>query len=161
MTGSLEDKPAQTMATAPSSGRRQTASAQRREGHQHELPDSGRSTTELKAASATPLTLRHAGTALSDHAQRKPLNEMMLLAIDRILESPPPPASGKVSPKHFLYGMSPRRAYTRYRIFTSKIFRWRFLYEVVVVNAPREMLRHFKLALDESLVNDHLRGDIS
>jgi hypothetical protein len=80
----------------------------------------------------------------------------------RILENPPvSAASGKRSPKHFLYRMSPRRAYTRSQIFTSKIFRWRFLYEVVIVNAPGEMFRRLKLALDERFVDDHLRSNIS
>src|SRR2546425_755733 len=89
MRESLEDKPAQTMATAPSSGHRQTVSAQHREGHQHERPDSDRSTTELKAASATPLTLGDMpAPALSDRAEREKANEMMLFAIDRILENP-------------------------------------------------------------------------
>jgi hypothetical protein len=32
--------------------------------------------------------------------------------------------------------------------------------EVVVMNAPGEMFRHLKLALNERLVDDHLRKDI-
>src|SRR5580700_90922 len=33
--------------------------------------------------------------------------------------------------------------------------------EVVIVNAPGQVFRHLKLALNKRLVDDHLRGDIS
>jgi len=81
---------------------------------------------------------------------------MMLLAIDRIPEIFPLPQPTGGSPKHFIYGMSPPRAYARWPTFTSKIFHWRFLYEIEFVNPPCKVFRDIQITLNKGAVNCQL-----
>ena len=81
---------------------------------------------------------------------------MMLLAIDRIPEIFPLPQPTGGSPKHFIYGMSPPRAYARWPTFTSKIFHWRFLYEIELVDSPRQVFRDLQIPLNECSVDRQL-----